>query len=184
MPHWLLPSILIALCLLPACGAREETQGRQKRPPNLVIVLADDMGIGDPACYNARSKIVTPNIDKLAKQGMRFTDMHSPSAVCSPTRYGMLTGRYAWRGVLKKSVCFGYDPLIVEPGRLTLAALLKQLIRRPAHAGRHQTRRQAQGSRAAAGSYRSRATDAAQRRSADPARWASPATRSTWSRTS
>jgi arylsulfatase A len=102
-----------------------KTPDPSKRLPNLVIVLADDMGYGDPGSYNPQSKIATPNIDKLATQGMRFTDMHSPSAVCSPTRYGMLTGRYCWRGPLKKSVCFGYDPLLIELGRLTLASLLK-----------------------------------------------------------
>jgi len=122
MTRWLLTPVLAALCFLPALPAQEQ----KKRPPNLVIVLADDMGIGDPGCFNPQSKIATPYIDKLAAQGMRFTDMHSPSAVCSPTRYGLLTGRYCWRGPLKRSVCFGYDPLLIELGRLTLAALLKQ----------------------------------------------------------
>ncbi len=122
MTRWLLP-VLTALCVPLLVEAQEQKQ----RLPNVVIVLADDMGIGDPGCYNKLSKIATPNIDKLAKQGMMFTDMHSPSAVCSPTRYGLLTGRYCWRGVLKKSVCFGYDPMIIEVGRLTLASLLKQL---------------------------------------------------------
>jgi arylsulfatase A len=124
MTRWLLTPLLAALCILPALPAQDKDQ--IKRPPNLVIVLADDMGIGDPGCYNPQSRIATPYIDKLAAQGMRFSDMHSPSAVCSPTRYGLLTGRYCWRGSLKKSVCFGYDPLLIEIGRLTLAALLKQ----------------------------------------------------------
>src|SRR5947208_2520248 len=100
MSRWLLTPMLAALCFLPALPAQEKEQ--PKRPLNIVIVLADDMGIGDPACYNPQSKIATPFIDKLATQGMRFTDMHSPSAVCSPTRYGMLTGRYCWRTSLKK----------------------------------------------------------------------------------
>lgn len=122
MTRRLLLPLLLALSVLPVSKAQEQSKPR----PNLVIVLADDMGFGDPGCYNARSKIATPSIDKLAKQGMRFTDMHTPSAVCSPTRYGLLTGRYCWRGPLKRSVCFGYDPLIIELGRLTLAALVKQ----------------------------------------------------------
>jgi len=122
MMRWLLTPVLAALCFFLV----QPTQEQKKRPPNLVIVLADDMGIGDPGCYNPQSKIATPHIDKLAAQGMRFTDMHSPSAVCSPTRYGLLTGRYCWRGPLKQSVCFGYDPLLIELGRLTLASLLKQ----------------------------------------------------------
>src|ERR1043165_4663855 len=94
--------------------------------PNIVYILADDLGYGDPKCYNRDSKIPTPNLDRLAAQGMRFTDMHAPAAVCTPTRYGILTGRYCWRTNLKKGVLQGYDPLLVEIGRLTLALLLKQ----------------------------------------------------------
>ena len=93
--------------------------------PNIVIVLADDMGWGDPRCYNPQSKIPTPNIDALAAQGLRFTDAHTPSSVCTPTRYGLLTGRYAWRSALKKGVLNGYSPSLIEPHRATLAALLK-----------------------------------------------------------
>jgi arylsulfatase A-like enzyme len=95
-------------------------------PPNIVFILADDLGYGDPRCYNEASKIPTPNIDRLAAQGMRFTDAHTPSAVCTPTRYGVLTGRYCWRTSLKKGVLNGYSPLLIEPGRLTVASLLKQ----------------------------------------------------------
>src|SRR2546425_5580721 len=94
--------------------------------PNLVLILADDLGYGDPGCYNPASKIPTPFIDRLARQGMRFTDAHTPSAVCTPTRYGVLTGRYCWRSSLKKGVLDGYSPLLIEPGRLTVASLLKQ----------------------------------------------------------
>lgn len=65
--------------------------------PNIVIILADDLGYGDPQVYNAESKVPTPHIDKLAEEGIRFTDAHTPSSVCTPTRYGLLTGRYAWR---------------------------------------------------------------------------------------
>ncbi len=93
--------------------------------PNIVIVLADDLGWGDPACYNALSKIPTPNIDALAAEGMRFTDAHTPSSVCTPTRYGLLTGRYCWRTRLKSGVLYGYAPALIEPGRATLASILK-----------------------------------------------------------
>jgi arylsulfatase A len=65
--------------------------------PNIVYILADDLGYGDLGCYNKDSKIPTPHLDQLAKEGMRFTDAHSPSSVCTPTRYALLTGRYAWR---------------------------------------------------------------------------------------
>src|SRR5262245_48581273 len=78
----------------------------QERPsrPNIVFILADDLGYGDVGCFNSESKIPTPNLDKLAGEGMRFTDAHSPSAVCTPTRYGLLTGRYCWRSRLKAQV--------------------------------------------------------------------------------
>jgi arylsulfatase A-like enzyme len=92
--------------------------------PNIVLILADDLGYGDPGCYNADSKIPTPSIDRLAAQGMRFTDAHTPSSVCSPTRYGLLTGRYAWRTRLTKGVLDGYSPALIEPGRMTLASPL------------------------------------------------------------
>ena len=93
--------------------------------PNIVLILADDMGVGDPGCYNPQSKIPTPNIDRLAREGLRMTDMHSPSAVCTPTRYGLLTGRYCWRTRLKESVLFGYGTALIEPARPTLASLLQ-----------------------------------------------------------
>lgn len=94
--------------------------------PNIVYVLADDLGYGDVSCYNPESKIQTPHIDRLANEGMRFTDAHTPSAVCTPTRYGILTGRYAWRTKMKIRVLDGLDPPLIEDGRLTVPALLKQ----------------------------------------------------------
>lgn len=94
--------------------------------PNIVLVLADDLGYGDPRCYNPESKIATPAIDRLAAQGVRLTDAHTPSSVCTPTRYGLLTGRYCWRTSLKRGVLDGYSPLLIETGRTTLPSLLKQ----------------------------------------------------------
>src|SRR5579875_2018374 len=94
--------------------------------PNIVLILADDLGYGDPHCYNKDSKIPTPNLDRLAAQGMRFLDAYTPSAVCTPTRYGLLTGRYCWRTSLKRGVLEGYSPCLIEPKRLTVASLLKQ----------------------------------------------------------
>ena len=87
-----------------------------KPMPNIIFLLADDMGYGDVGCYNPDSKIPTPNMDRLAAQGVRFTDAHSPSAVCTPSRYGVLTGRYCWRSRLKRSVLFGYEPPLIEKG--------------------------------------------------------------------
>lgn len=95
------------------------------RTPNIVVLLADDLGWGDLKCYNPESKIPTPNLDRLAADGLRFTDAHSPSAVCTPTRYGLLTGRYAWRTRLKSGVLWGYSPPLIENDRPTVATLLK-----------------------------------------------------------
>ncbi len=94
--------------------------------PNIVLILADDLGYGDPGCYNDQSKIPTPHIDRLASQGLRFTDAHTPSSVCTPTRYALLTGRYCWRTRLKRSVLWPWDPPLIEADRLTLPAMLQQ----------------------------------------------------------
>jgi arylsulfatase A len=94
--------------------------------PNIVFVLADDLGYGDVKCFNPGGKIPTPNLDRLAAEGMSFTDAHSSSAVCTPTRYSILTGRYNWRSPLKRGVLFGFSPRLIEPGRLTVAAFLRQ----------------------------------------------------------
>lgn len=98
----------------------------RRQRPNIVYVLADDLGYGDLACQNPQSKIPTPNLDRLAAQGVRFSDAHDPTAVCTPTRYGILTGRYCWRSRLKRGVLGGFSPPLIEPGRLTVPALLKQ----------------------------------------------------------
>ena len=107
-------------------SSQTSTNNNIPTQPNIVFILADDMGYGDLGCYNPDSKIPTPNMDKLASQGMRFTDAHSPSAVCSPTRYGVLTGRYAWRSRLKNGVLWGYSTSLIEEGRTTVASTLKQ----------------------------------------------------------
>ena len=80
--------------------------------PNIILILADDLGYGDVQVLNHRSSIPTPNINRLAKEGMTFTDAHSPSAVCTPTRYGLLTGRYCWRTTLKRGVLNGYGETV------------------------------------------------------------------------
>lgn len=93
--------------------------------PNVVVILADDMGYGDIQSLNPHSKIPTPNLDGLAKSGMRFIDAHSPSAVCTPTRYGLVTGRYCWRTNLKRGVLNGYSKSLIDPNRFTLADLFR-----------------------------------------------------------
>ncbi|GIX04739.1 MAG: arylsulfatase [Planctomycetaceae bacterium] len=104
------------------CQGRADAAQR----PHIVLVLCDDLGYGDLSCLNPQGKIPTPNFDRVAREGMIFTDAHAGSAVCTPTRYGLLTGRYAWRTSLQRGVLGGLSPLLVEPGRLTLASLLKQ----------------------------------------------------------
>jgi arylsulfatase A-like enzyme len=89
--------------------------------PNIVFILADDMGYGDPHCFNPQSKCPTPNIDRLASDGMRFIDAHAPGPVCVPSRYGLLTGRYPFRNELDTN-----QRAIIESGRMTIASLLKQ----------------------------------------------------------
>lgn len=117
-------SMSMASLTLPASKLLARGHGSKK--PNIVFIMADDMGYGDLGCYNKNSKIPTPNMDALATEGIRFTDAHSPSAVCTPTRYGVLTGRYCWRSRLKKGVLGGYSPALIESGRMTVASLLKQ----------------------------------------------------------
>lgn len=97
----------------------------QPAAPNILFILADDMGIGDVSAFNAKSIWQTPHIDRLAREGMMFTDAHSSSGVCTPTRYTFLTGRHSWRGTLKKGVLNGYSPDLIEPGRLTLPGFLR-----------------------------------------------------------
>lgn len=92
--------------------------------PNVVVVMADDMGWGDLGCYGA-TKIPTPAMDRVAAEGVRATDCHSASAVCSPSRYALLTGRYAWRGPLKTWVLLGHSPAIIEADRPTLGSILQ-----------------------------------------------------------
>jgi arylsulfatase A len=95
-------------------------------PPNIVLILADDLGYGDVHCYNPESKIPTPNLDRLADEGMRFADAHASDAVCTPSRYSLLTGRYCFRSWLKAGVLKPWAQPLIEKGRLTVPALLRQ----------------------------------------------------------
>lgn len=98
---------------------------QKQQAPNIVYILADDLGYGDVSVYNPTGQISTPSIDKLASQGMRFTDAHSPSSVCTPTRYSLLTGRYPWRSRLPVGVLRGYSRTLIEADRPTVASFLK-----------------------------------------------------------
>lgn len=95
--------------------------------PNVLLILADDLGYGDVSCYNDQSKVPTPHLDRLASEGMRFTDAHSPATVCTPSRYGLLTGQMAFRVPNGGTVFQGAGgPSLIATGRLTLPAMLKQ----------------------------------------------------------
>lgn len=93
--------------------------------PNIILILADDMGYGDAGCLNPDSKIPTPNIDRLAEEGISFTNAHAPASVCTPTRYGILTGRYPWRSRLKQGVLWVWDKPLIEENRLTIGKMLQ-----------------------------------------------------------
>ena len=93
--------------------------------PNILFILADDLGYGDVACYNPESKIPTPHLDKFASQGMLFTDAHSPSTVCTPTRYSILTGRMAFRTGMRGVFTGVGGPCLITEDRLTLGQMLR-----------------------------------------------------------
>jgi arylsulfatase A-like enzyme len=115
-------SLLFGVLLLAGCTTKNEPP----KNPNVIIILADDMGYGDVQALNTASKIPTPNLNRLAEEGITFTDAHTPSSVCTPTRYGLLTGRYCWRSSLKRGVLNGYGEPLIEQGRPTIATLLKR----------------------------------------------------------
>ena len=116
--------VLVSVVLATFSAVGTPPGGQAAEAPNMLLILADDLGFGDPRCYNADSQIPTPNLDRLASQGMRFTDAHSPSSVCTPTRYGLLTGRYCWRTSLQRGVLEGYSPALIEPDRVTIPRML------------------------------------------------------------
>jgi arylsulfatase A len=120
-----LRSALTALFLAPLV-ALSAAEGNPARP-NILVILADDLGYGDVQCYNPqRGKIPTPHMDRLASQGMRFTDGHSSSGVCSPSRYTLLTGRYHWRTRLQSGIVNLFGEPLIAPDRLTIGTLAKQ----------------------------------------------------------
>ena len=97
-----------------------------KNKPNIVLILADDMGIDSVSALNSKSDIETPFLNKLMTEGMTFTDAHSGSAVCSPTRYGVLTGRYSWRTRMKRGIVGKWERPLIDKDRLTVGKMLQQ----------------------------------------------------------
>jgi arylsulfatase A-like enzyme len=122
--RFLLILVLITSCKTNQVVKKQDTNTK-KSAPNIVYILADDMGYGDLSGLNSESGIQTPNMDKIIKDGVHFTDAHTNSSVCTPTRYGIITGRYAWRSSLKKGVLNGYKPALIEESRPTVASYLK-----------------------------------------------------------
>jgi len=109
-----------------ACkGSNRAATAPFEKPPHIVLIMADDMGLGDPGCYNPESLVPTPHIDRIAAEGARFSDAHAPASLCSPTRYSLLTGRYSWRTRLQKGVLMPYERPLIEPSRPTLASFLR-----------------------------------------------------------
>ena len=111
----LLPTFLLSLLASAAFAGQ----------PNVVLIYTDDQGYGDASCLNPNSKFATANLDRLAREGMTFTDAHCSDTVCTPSRYGLLTGRYSWRTELKRGVFGAERPCLIEDGRMTLASLLR-----------------------------------------------------------
>jgi len=115
---------------LGACPGRRPGAGGERdgsfQNPNIIFIMTDDMGIGDTTVYNPQSKIPTPNLGRLAAQGVVFTDAHSPSSMCTPTRYALLTGRYCWRTWLWRGVYGGYDRPLIKKDRMTIASMLQK----------------------------------------------------------
>ncbi|MCS7471696.1 arylsulfatase [Stieleria sp. ICT_E10.1] len=121
LAYWMLAAV-VAFSHGPASVKAESAA-----PPHIVVIYADDLGYGDVQCYNPeRGKIPTPNIDRLAKQGMKFTDAHSSSGVCSPSRYTLLTGRYHWRSRLQAGIVGLWGAPLIAPERMTIGTLAKQ----------------------------------------------------------
>lgn len=110
------------MAILSACAQAEQKTER----PNIIFIFADDMGYGDVSALNENSKIQTANIDRIAKEGVVFTDAHSSSSVSTPSRYSVLTGRYNWRSTEKSGVLGGYSKALIPPGRRTVASFLKE----------------------------------------------------------
>ena len=102
------------------------TLSAEKGPPNILFILADDLGYGDVGCYNPKSKVPTPHLDQLALDGIRFTDAHSPSTVCTPTRYSVLTGRMAFRTGMSGVFTGAGGPCMIEGGRMTIGGMLQE----------------------------------------------------------
>ena len=114
---------IIISCL--ATGLAYGTVAQKSNQPNIIFILADDLGYGDLSSLNKDGKIQTPHLDRLAENGVVFRDAHSSSAVSTPTRYGVLTGRYNWRSTLKRGVLGWYAKPLIAADRTTMGGMLR-----------------------------------------------------------
>ena len=137
----------VLLLLAPLATLHADDTSQPSARPNIVIILADDFGVGDIQAHYPENKIATPHLDRLVREGRSFTDAHTSSAVCSPTRYGLLTGRYNWRTRLQEWVIAAYEPPLIAEGSADVAGL---------SAGSTATTRRASASGTSAGSGRDR----------------------------
>lgn len=128
--------LLLVVFLSPLLMTSQSKKTNKNQSPNIIYILADDLGIGDVKSFNPNGKIPTPNMDKMAENGVKFTDAHTSSAVCTPTRYGILTGRYNWRSSLKSGVVSGYSKSLIKPNRTTVADVLKNQGYKTAYIGK------------------------------------------------
>ncbi len=113
---------LASLVSFSTCGAAEENVPER---PNIIFILADDLGVGDVKAFNPESKVATPSLNKLAAEGMVWRNAYCPDSVCTPSRYALMTGRYCWRTAHKKGVLANWEPPLIEEGRVTLPSLLR-----------------------------------------------------------
>ncbi|TRX59225.1 sulfatase-like hydrolase/transferase [Fulvivirga sp. M361] len=116
----------VSLLLFVGSFGYAQTNSEASQKPNIVIIYTDDQGYGDVAALNPEAKFKTPNMDQIVNEGATFTDGHSSDAVCTPSRYSLLTGRYSWRTSLKKGVLRADGPCLIEKGRTTIASLLRE----------------------------------------------------------
>ncbi|MCH2596809.1 MAG: sulfatase-like hydrolase/transferase, partial [Pirellulales bacterium] len=126
----------LKLLLLITCLAGSSAKLFAAEKPSVIIIYTDDQGYGDASCLNAKSKFQTPNIDRLAREGLTFTDGHCSDTVCTPSRYGLLTGRYSWRTELKRGVFGAERTCLIPDSRMTIASLLGQHGYRTAMVGK------------------------------------------------
>lgn len=117
--------LFLSLGSLAVLGSCAQPQAQEPKKPNIVFIFADDMGYGDVSALNENSKIQTTNIDRIAHEGVTFTDAHSSSSVSTPSRYSLLTGRYNWRSTMKSGVLMGYNNALIAPDRKTIANVLQ-----------------------------------------------------------